>query len=164
MTPTMRWMSLLMAVMFAAPLGFAQKGSIIPFDVSGSYQFLQEGEVLQINVQGEALSGYINAHGSGDSDRELILAFFIREANRDGKHLNFKTKVIHGVSYAFDGHIERGPGKAPTDEGYLLIVGRLTQTTTDDAYRPSNRQTEVTLRSAQEGLTGDWTRTSATQP
>jgi hypothetical protein len=156
MTPMMRWMPMLAAVLLSASLLRGQTSASVPFDVSGTYQFLQDGESLQINIQGEALSGYINAHGSGDTDRELILAFFLTTADWDGQKIRFKTKVVHGVSYVFEGHIERGPAKDPADEGYLLMVGTLTQTSTDDRYRPTTHPREIALRSAREGLSGDW--------
>src|ERR1044071_10230984 len=75
-------------------------------DYSGAYTFLQDGELLQLNIEYEGkVTGFVQRLGDTETDRGLFLDHFFKEANLAGKNLTFSTKVVHGVSYAFKGTV-----------------------------------------------------------
>ena len=140
----------------ATTLACFGQNAAVPHDISGTYRFLHDGEELQINIEPERVSGHINSHGLSDSDQELLLGYFFEKAQWDGEHLAFTTRMVHGARYSFDGVVQRGSAKRPADEGYLQVVGKLSVVRTDDAYRASTQEREVSLPSSPQGLTGDW--------
>src|ERR1044071_10378528 len=78
-------------------------------DYSGAYTFLQDGELLQLNIEGEGkVTGFVQRLGDTETDRGLFLDHFFKDAKLDGKNLTFSTKAVHGVSYEFKGTVERG--------------------------------------------------------
>jgi hypothetical protein len=140
-------------------VGVAQQQALSPDAVSGMYQFLREGEFVQINVDpplpnakaeaGEPLpnpvSGYVSRFGENDTDKDSFIDQFFESGSLVGNKLIWKTKRVHGVWYEFSGVLERGPGKKPSDEGMYQLRGTLTQHN-DANGTDSARKRDVTLK------------------
>ncbi len=117
-------------------------------DVSGMYEFLREGEFVEVDVDDDgSVTGFVSRFGDSDSDRGAVLDHLFTKASFDGTNLTFKTRELHGVSYELKGKIVRGEGKQPGSEGYYIIKGTLTQTTIDSNKNVSAREREVELKS-----------------
>jgi hypothetical protein len=54
--------------------------------------------------------------------------------------------VVHGAWFEFKGTIERGDAKTPGDEGYFLLKGSLTQSTTDVNKKTTSHAQDVAFR------------------
>ena len=121
-------------------------------DVSGTYSFLREGELLELNLQERQIIGDIQRFGLSDSDRGVLLTHFFDKASLSGERLEFITKTVHGVYYEFQGRIERGEGKTRADEDYYRVVGSLTEYTSDAAKKFSARKREVTFKSSPDEM------------
>lgn len=111
------------------------------------YSFLNEGEFLQINVEGDAVTGYVSRMGSLDSDRGDFFDQFFDKASVQGHDVAFITKVVHGVWYEFRGRFDRGPGKSRGDDGYYVLHGTLTEYTLGPDKTPTSRARQVDFRS-----------------
>jgi hypothetical protein len=123
--------------------------------VSGIYSFLREGELLELNIQEGRIIGDIQRFGSGPSDGGVMLTHFFENAALNHNQLEFTTKTVHGVYYAFTGRIERGEGKTRAQEDYYRITGDLTEYTSDAAKKFSARRREVTFKSSPDEMVGD---------
>jgi hypothetical protein len=118
----------LLLFLVVAAMSAAQTPTPEAPDYSGMYSFLKEGEFMQITIEEKsAVSGFISRYGESDTDKGTFLDQFIKPGKLDGKHLNFTTESVHGVSFTFDGDFDRGPGKKPDDEGYYVLRGTLTR-------------------------------------
>lgn len=116
-------------------------------DISAMYSFLNEGEFLQINVEGDAVSGYISRMGSLESDRGNFLDQFFDKASIQGHDVAFVTKVVHGVWYEFKGRFDRGAGKNKGDDGYYVLRGTLIEYTLDPDKKSTSRSRQVEFKS-----------------
>lgn len=96
-------------------------------DISGMYSFLREGEFLQINLEQNAVSGYISRQGDLESDRGAYLDQFFEKASIEGHDVSFTTRPLHGVVFEFKGRFERGDAKSKTSDGYYVLRGTLTE-------------------------------------
>ena len=132
-----------------------QQTSAPPSDVSGTYSFLHEGELLELNLQEGHLIGDIQRFGESDSDRGVLLTHFFDNATVTSDRLEFATKTVHAVYYEFSGRIERGEGKSRADEDYYRIVGTLTEYSSDAAKNTSARKREVTFKSSPDEMLQD---------
>ena len=122
-------------------------------DYSGMYSFLQDGEFVQLTVEGKGnVTGFISRYGDLESDRGEFLDLFFKSGKLDGKDLTFTTQTVHGVWYDFKGTIERGPGKNPGDEAYYLLKGTLTQSNTDASKKTTSKSRDVSLKSFPQDL------------
>ena len=134
----------------------SQAADSVPLqEVSGIYSFLREGELLELNIQEGRIIGDIQRFGSGPSDGGVMLAHFFENAALNHNQLEFTTKTVHGVYYAFTGRIERGEGKTRAQEDYYRITGDLTEYTSDAAKKFSARRREVTFKSSPDEMVGD---------
>src|SRR3954465_956365 len=116
--------------------------------VSNTYTFLAEDEDLQLSaVPGHILLGYVNTHGVGETDRDLLLSMFFQKGTIDGDQLYFITKPVHGLRYEFKGKLSRGTAKSPAEEGYFQISGTLTRHLADDEGKITSHSREVTSKS-----------------
>jgi len=114
---------------------------------SGMYSFLKDGEFLQVTVEdGGSVTGYISRFGDGESDKGAFLDQFFKNGKLDGNKLTFTTEIVHGVSFDFHGSIDRGEGKNPGDEGYLVIKGTLTENVSDVNKKVTSHSREVVFR------------------
>jgi hypothetical protein len=121
---------------------------------SGMYAFLREGEFVQITVEDKGqVTGFVSRFGDSESDRGTFLDHFFKSGTINKNELTFTTQLVHGVSYDFQGTIERGPGKNPGDEGYYILKGKLTETTSDEANKTASHSREVAFKSFPQDLT-----------
>jgi len=117
-------------------------------DISGMYSFLHEGESLQLNLDHGKLSGWVSSFGFLDSDKDILLDRFFEKASLQGNRVYFLSRHIHGCWVEFNGKVDRGEGRLRGQEGYYVLVGTLTQYTSDADVKVSARQREVILKSA----------------
>jgi len=134
---------LLPAVASAQTAGRGTPGA----DISGLYSFLHEGESLQLNLDHGKLSGWVSSFGFLDSDKDILLDRFFEKASLQGTRVYFLSRRIHGCWVEFSGRIDRGEGRLRGQEGYYVLVGTLTQYTSDADVKVSARQREVMLKS-----------------
>lgn len=121
---------------------------------SGMYAFLREGEFVQITVEGKGrVTGFVSRFGDSDSDRGTFLDHFFKSGNINENQLTFTTELVHGISFEFQGTIERGPGKTAGDEGYYILKGKLIETTSDEANKTASHSREVEFKSFPQDLT-----------
>ena len=116
-------------------------------DISGTYSFLQEGEVLQLTVEDGKLSGYISRYGDSDSDQGQFIEQFFDRTSLEGDRLNFNTKIVHGVGYEFSGVIAIDTGKKVGEEGYRVLRGKLVENSEDANGKTKTRQRQVEFKS-----------------
>lgn len=123
-------------------------GRMSASDISGMYSFLHEGESLQLTLDHGKLSGWVTSFGFLDSDKDTLLDRFFEKASLQGNRIYFLSRRIHGCWVEFNGRVDRGEGRSRGKEGYYVLVGTLTQYTTDAEVKVSARQREVVLKSA----------------
>ena len=117
-------------------------------DYSGMYSFLQDGEFVQITVEDAGrVTGFVSRYGDSESDRGAFLDQFFKQGKLDGTKLSFITDTVHGVWYDFQGTVERGGGKTPSDEAYYIVKGTLTEYRTDADEKVSSKSHEVAFKS-----------------
>jgi hypothetical protein len=119
-------------------------------EYSGMYNFLREGEFVQITVEDKGrVGGFVSRYGDQESDRGAFLDHFFKpgKGRLDGNLLTFATETVHGVWFEFRGAIERGEGKKAGDEAFYVMKGTLTEYSTDGAQKTSSRSREVVLKS-----------------
>ena len=114
---------------------------------SGMYTFQKEGEFVQVTVEDDGrISGFISRYGDGESDKGEFLDQFFKNGKLDGNKLSFTTDIVHGVSFDFNGTVERGEGKNPGDDGYFVLKGTLTQNNTDVNKKVTSQSKDVTFK------------------
>ena len=117
-------------------------------DYSGMYNFLRDGEFVQITVEDQGrVTGFVSRYGDAESDRGDFLDHFFKSGKLDGNQLTFTTDTVHGVSFEFRGAIERGEGKSRGAEAFYVLKGTLVENTTDEAKKVSSHSREVALKS-----------------
>jgi len=117
-------------------------------DYSGMYSFLRDGEFVQLTVEDRGrVTGFVSRYGDSESDRGVFLDHFFKSGKLDGNQLAFTTETVHGVSFEFQGTIDRGEGKSRGDEAYYVLKGTLVENTTDESKKSSSRSREVALKS-----------------
>src|ERR1700680_3685245 len=117
-------------------------------DYSGMCSFLREGEFIQVTVEDHGrVTGFVSRYGDSESDRGVFLDHFFKSGKLDGNQLEFTTDTVHGVSFEFQGTIERGEGRNRGDEAYYVLKGTLVESTTDEAKKSATRSREVALKS-----------------
>lgn len=113
---------------------------------SGMYNFLKEGEFVQLTVEEGRVTGFVSRYGEQESDQGAFLDQFFKEAKLEGKKLSFTTQTVHGVWYEFKGMVERGEGRNVGDEAYYVLKGKLTQYTTSADKKISSQSREVVFK------------------
>jgi len=149
--------AVILSVLFACTV-YAQTptSGAVSDDISGMYTFQQEGEFVQINLEdGGRVTGFISRYGDSDADKGQFLDQMFTEGSLKGNHIQFKTRVVHGVSYEFSGTIERGEAKSASDEGYRVLRGKLTEYMEDANKKTTGKSREVTLKSFPADATAD---------
>src|SRR5262249_29769298 len=101
-------------------------------DYSGMYEFLRDGEFVQLTIEDKGnVTGFISRFGDSESDKGVFMNQFFKSGKLDGETLSFTTEPVHGVWFEFSGAIVRGAGKKPEEEAYYVLQGRLTRYATD---------------------------------
>jgi hypothetical protein len=114
---------------------------------SGMYGFLKEGEFIQVTVEDTGhVTGFVSRFGDGESDKGAFLDQFFKTGNLEGNKLSFTTEVVHGVSFDFQGKVERGEGKNPGDEAYFVLKGTLTENASDVNKKVTSHAREVAFK------------------
>jgi hypothetical protein len=144
-------MSRLAAVAVMIAVLSANAVAAIHEDISGMYSFLRDGESIQLNVQDGKLSGWVTSFGFLESDRDTLVDRFFQKASLQDDQVYFITKPIHGCWVEFTGHVERGDVASRAKEGYLRLVGSLTEYTTDADDQVSARKRDVVFKLASDG-------------
>ncbi len=113
-----------------------QVPSTLPSDASGEYKLGKPGDVIEIILDANGLTGYISmigqavfgetAAGKSAMNKEVPLTYFFDQTELDAKSLAFNTKPVHGQFYSFQGTIVRGPATTKEKDGYYLLQGTLT--------------------------------------
>ena len=103
-----------------------QVPSKLPSEASGEYQLGKPGDVIEIILDSNGLTGYISMLGKSDHDKEAPLTYFFDETQLDARTLSFTTRPVHGQWYSFEGTVVRGPAATRDKEGYYLLKGKLT--------------------------------------
>src|SRR3954468_22806623 len=142
------WLTVFLLALVCAGLAQTPAPASTSDNVSGMYTFLQEGEFVQINVEdGAQVSGFVSRYGDTTGDKGAFLDHMFDKGELKGNHLHFKTRVVHGVSFEFDGNVERGDAKSTSDEGYRVLRGRLTEYKENENKKPTARSREITMKS-----------------
>jgi hypothetical protein len=114
---------------------------------SGMYSFMKEGEFVQLTVEeGVQLTGFVSRYGDGESDKGAFLDQFFKTGKLEGNKISFTTETVHGVWFDFKGAVERGEGKNPGDEGFYVLKGTLTQSSTDVNKKVSSHPWDVAFK------------------
>jgi hypothetical protein len=98
--------------------------TILPSEASGEYT-LGSGEIIDVELQPDRLSGYITRLGDRVSDEGTPLTFFFATSRLADQRLSFTTRQVHGVWFSFDGTIVRGTARTRDQQGYYLLQGQL---------------------------------------
>src|SRR5258706_7000718 len=143
-------MQLVCFVMLAMILAGAQSSKTVPaqpsVDYSGMYNFLRDGEFVQITVEDEGnVTGFISRFGDSESDRGAFLDHFFKDGKLNTNKLTFSTKSVHGVWFEFHGTVDRGEGRSAGDEAYYVLKGTLTENAIDENKKTISRSREVAL-------------------
>ena len=114
---------------------------------SGMYQFLKEGEFVQVTVEDQGhVTGFVSRYGNTESDKGAFLDQFFKTGKLEGNKLTFTTDVVHGVEYDFNGTVERGEGKNPGDEAYYVLKGTLTEKISDINKKVTSHSRDVLFK------------------
>lgn len=113
-----------------------QVPSTLPSDASGEYKMGKPGDVIEIILDVNGLTGYISMIGQTAKNKDTALTYFFDDTELDAKTLSFTTKPVHGEWYSFAGTIVRGPATTRTKDGYYLLQGTLTLHNPDKSEQP----------------------------
>src|SRR5215467_11718353 len=117
-------------------------------DYSGMYEFLRDGEFVQITIEDKGnVTGFISRFGDSESDKGVFMNQFFKSGKLDGDKLSFTTEPVHGVWFEFAGAIVRGAGKKSEEEAYYVLQGTLTRFTTDADKKTTSQARSVELKS-----------------
>ena len=116
-------------------------------EYSGMYNFLKEGEFVQITVEDEGrVTGFVSRYGEGQSDKGAFLDQYFRSGKLTGNKLAFITETVHGTWFEFGGAVERGDGKKPEDEGYYVLKGTLKESSSDAEKKVATHSQDVNFK------------------
>ena len=116
-------------------------------DYSGMYTFVKDGEFVQVTIEDGKVSGFISRFGDSNADKGTFLDQFFKSGKSEGAQLSFTTESIHGVWFTFEGAFSRGPGKTGDEEGYYVLRGTLTRSSTDAGKKITSQERAVEFRS-----------------
>ena len=117
-------------------------------DYSGMYEFLRDGEFVQVTIEDKGkVTGFISRFGDSESDKGVFMNQFFKSGKLDGEKLLFTTEPVHGVWFEFAGAVVRGAGKKPDEEAYYVLQGTLTRFNTDQDKKTTSQPRSVELKS-----------------
>jgi hypothetical protein len=103
----------------------------LPEGAWGEYAFGTSGEVIEMNIEGggkhQQLSGYVSRLGVGATDSGTPLTYFFSYSSVAPNQLSFATAKVHGRWWSFVGNILRGTAASPSQRGYYLLTGTVTE-------------------------------------
>ena len=115
-------------------------------DISGMYDFLHNGEFIQISLEKDGVTGYISRRGDRNSDHGAFLDQFFDHASVQGHKVSFTTKHLHGEWFEFSGSYERGKAKTRFEDGYYVLRGTLKEFVTDADGKTTSRSRHVEFK------------------
>ena len=123
-------------------------------EFSGMYNFLRDGEFVQVTVEDAGhVTGFVSRYSERENDRGAFLDHFFKEGRIDGNKLTFTTATVHAVWFEFRGTVERGEGKKSGEEGCYVLKGTLIEYVTDESKKTTSRSREVALKSFPQDVT-----------
>ena len=136
-------------LLFSMPLySAAQAAPSAAPDYSGMYEFLRDGEFVQLTIEDKgSVTGFISRFGDSESDKGVFMNQFFKSGKLDGEKLVFTTEPVHGVWFEFSGAVARGAGKKPDEEAYYVLQGTLTRYNTDADKKTTSQPKVVELKS-----------------
>lgn len=103
----------------------------LPASAWGEYAFGISGEVIEMNLEGsgkhQQLSGYVSRLGVEATDKGTPLTYFFSYSSVAPDQLSFATAKVHGRWWSFVGNIVRGTAAAPSQRGYYMLTGTVTE-------------------------------------
>src|SRR5215470_2768143 len=137
----------LIALLLPVQSGAQASPTAVP-DYSGMYEFLRDGEFVQLTIEDKGkVTGFISRFGDSESDKGVFMNQFFKSGKLDGEKLSFTTEPVHGVWFEFAGAVVRGAGKKPDEEGYYVLQGTLTRINTDQDKKTTSQPRSVELKS-----------------
>jgi hypothetical protein len=131
----------------SAPAAPAQPDAKAGREYSGMYAFLKEGEFVQLTVEDTGhVTGFISRFGDEENDKGEFLDQFFKTAKLEENKLSFATVMVRGVTFDFNGTVERGEGKNPGDEAYFVLKGTLTENATDANKKVTSHSQDVAFK------------------
>jgi hypothetical protein len=85
-----------------------------------------DGEI-ELYFDGGTLHGYMTEPLDAHSQTASPLVFDFATTHIEGDALRYTTRRLHGAWYSFIGHLERGLVASPSQPGYYLLTGTLTE-------------------------------------
>lgn len=123
-------------------------------DYSGMYEFLRDGEFVQITIEEKGnVTGFISRFGDSESDKGVFMNQFFKSGKLDGDKLSFTTEPVHGAWFEFVGRVVRGTSKKPDEEGFYVLQGTLTRFDTDADKKTTSQQRSVQWKSFPRDVT-----------
>lgn len=117
-----------------------------PDDFTGMYQFVDDGEFLQVNLEEDGrVTGFVSRYM--DDHKDSFVDHFFKEGSYKQGELRFTTKRVHGIWFDFTGTVEKDSDKQPGEEGYRVLKGKLTRHQTDMAGNDFPKTRDVKFES-----------------
>ena len=115
----------------AAPQPVVATGhSDLPSEAEGTYPLRDSddklGHAIELYFESGRLHGYMTERMNPDLHAAPVTLDFAT-THVDGHLVEFATRVVHGTSYSFSGHLERGLVASPSLPGYYRLTGTLTE-------------------------------------
>ncbi len=102
----------------------------LPPEAEGEYPFSsagdQRGGEVVIYFESGKLGGYMT-QSMDPNPHAGPVTFEFATTHADGHAVEWTTRVVHGTSYSFAGHLERGVAASTALLGFYLLAGTLTQ-------------------------------------
>jgi hypothetical protein len=147
----------IVTIVLLAASGLAQSQAPIG-DFTGRYTFTRDGEEVQLTLDPAPtpetdwskpmnLTGFVTRYGLSDADKDQLFDQFFKSGSLEGHKIRFVTRPVHGVSYEFDGKVERGEAPSWAKDGYYVVGGKLTESVTDAKGKVKSRSREITMKS-----------------
>ena len=111
----------------AAPQPVVATGhSSLPPEAEGQYPWDKLGGEIELYFEDGKLHGYMTSHMDPNPHVAPVTLDFAT-THTDGHAVEWTTRAVHGVSYSFSGHLERGVATSASLPGYYVLTGTLTQ-------------------------------------
>jgi hypothetical protein len=118
----------------------------LPVEASGEYSLGETGELVEIDLEPNQLTGYISRLGDAMSDAGTPLTFFFETSWLNGRRIGFTTRRVHGTWFTFDGTIVRGNAESRYQDGYYRLQGTMVMHSADGSAEPRNVSLPMTAQ------------------
>jgi hypothetical protein len=98
----------------------------LPPAAEGQYPWDKLGGEIEVYFENGQLHGYMTEHMDPNQHASPV-TFDFATTHVDAHAVEWRTRVVHGTSYSFTGHLERGLVPSPSLPGYYVLAGTLTQ-------------------------------------